>query len=339
MNETHTATSHRKWLFPLLTLLLAAVMLYFALRNVNWHELFSTMRQANPALLLLAFAALSVSCLVRGMRWRLLLSAQRTMPVVDVFWALMTGYLGNAYLPARAGELIRSMLVGQKGGISKSFSLATALTERIVDAVILVIVSTAALSTMPVLPEAIAGNIKIFSVIGLAALAVIIAAPRMGRIIYAVLARLPIPERFCGPITGMVEKLLMGAGALQHPVRLSGFLLCSAAIWSLDTVAGLMTARAFGLALNPVQVFVLLAALGLFSAIPSTPGYVGVYQLVAVSVLVPFGLSEAESVAYIFGYQGVNYAVITVWGLIGLWKLRGAARLLRAPVKEPTTPA
>lgn len=321
----------------LVTLLLAAVMLYFALRKVDWNELVSTLRQGNPTFLVLGFAALSISCLVRALRWRVLLSAQRSLPIIDVFWALMTGYLGNAYLPARAGELVRSMLVGQQGGISKSFSLATALTERIVDAVILVAVSTLALSTMPVLPEEIGGKIQIFSVLGMIALVAVIAAPRMKRIINNVLGRLPIPDRFRAPLTAMVEKLLLGAGALQHPGRLGGFLVCSAAIWSLDTVAGLMTARAFGLALDPVQVFVLLAALGLFSAIPSTPGYVGVYQLVAVAVLVPFGLSEAKAVAYIFAYQGVNYAVITLWGLIGLWKLRGAARLLQIPSEQPST--
>ena len=319
------------------TLLLAGVMLYGALRNVNGHELLATLRQGNPAFLALGFAALSISCLVRGLRWRLLLSAERKLPVTDVFWALMTGYLGNAYLPARAGEIVRSVLVGQKGGISKSFSLATALTERIVDAVILVAVSAAALSTMPVVPEQFAGTIRSMAIAGAVGLAAVVAAPRMRKLIFFVLARLPIPSRLRTPIAGMVEKLLLGAGALQHVGRLGCFLLCSTAIWSLDTVAGLMTARAFGLPLDPVQVFILLAALGLASAIPSTPGYVGVYQLVAVAVLVPFGLSEAKAIAYIFAYQGVNYAVITLWGLIGLWKLSGAARLLLGRANQPST--
>jgi hypothetical protein len=77
---------------------------------------------------------------------------------------------------------------------------------------------------------------------------------------------------------------------------------------------------------SPVQVFILLAALGIASALPSTPGFVGIYQFVAVTVLVPFGLSEAQAIAFILGYQGVSYIVVTLWGLIGLWKLRGAIR-------------
>jgi hypothetical protein len=46
-----------------------------------------------------------------------------------------------------------------------------------------------------------------------------------------------------------------------------------------------------------------------------------------VSVLVPFGLTEAQALAHIIAYQGVMYVVITLWGLLGLWKLRGALRL------------
>ena len=45
------------------------------------------------------------------------------------------------------------------------------------------------------------------------------------------------------------------------------------------------------------QAFVLLAGLGLSSAIPSTPGYVGVYQFVAVTVLAPFGIEAAAALA------------------------------------------
>src|SRR5690242_21950700 len=83
------------------SILLAAGLLYLALRKVNWNELVVTLRQGNLALLALAVSILSLSCVVRGLRWRVLLSAEKTLPPITVFWATMTGYLGNAYLPAR----------------------------------------------------------------------------------------------------------------------------------------------------------------------------------------------------------------------------------------------
>jgi len=37
---------------------------------------------------------------VRAMRWRVLLSAERRIRPLTVFWANMAGYLGNSFLPA-----------------------------------------------------------------------------------------------------------------------------------------------------------------------------------------------------------------------------------------------
>src|SRR6476660_2086728 len=68
--------------------------------------------------------------------------------------------------------------------------------------------------------------------------------------------------------------------------------------------------------------FLLLAGLGLGSALPSTPGYVGIYQFVAVSVLAPFGFSKNNAIAYIMVAQALCYVVIGVWGGIGLWRYR-----------------
>jgi uncharacterized protein (TIRG00374 family) len=267
----------------------------------------------------------------RGLRWRVLLSAEKTLPLPTVFWATMTGYLGNAYLPARAGEVVRSVLIGQKGGISKSFALATALTERIVDAVLLVVICAAALTTVSALPDELTQALKVMAVVGAAGGLLLFFAPRMSGLVQSLIARLPLSETLREKIGGMAGAFLTGAASLQHWGRLVQFLLYSAVIWSLDTLTGLTVARAFGLSLTPPQVFILLAAIGLASALPSTPGYVGVYQFVAVTVLVPFGFSEAQALAYILGYQGVNYVVITLWGLIGLWKLRGAVRLQKPP--------
>lgn len=326
MDTAESPKSQPKWLLAL-SLVLAAALLYLALRKVSWTELAATLRQGDLGLLVLAVGILSLSSVVRGVRWRVLLSAEKTLPLSTVFWATMTGYLGNAYLPARAGEVVRSVLIGQKGGISKSFTLATALTERLVDALILVVLSAIGVSTLFQLPAELTRIIRIMGVVSAIGAVALLAAPHMGSLAQNLIGRLPVSAALRERIGLLATNFLTGAGALQHWRRLALFMFCSLGIWTLDTLCGLTVARAFSLDLNPLQVFILLAALGLASALPSTPGYVGVYQFVAIAVLVPFGLSEAQALAYILGYQGVNYVVITLWGLIGLWKLRGGFRL------------
>jgi uncharacterized membrane protein YbhN (UPF0104 family) len=68
--------------------------------------------------------------------------------------------------------------------------------------------------------------------------------------------------------------------------------------------------------------FLLIASLGLGSALPSTPGYIGIYQFVAVVVLTPFGFSRTDAIAYILVAQALIYVVIGFWGSLGLWRFR-----------------
>jgi hypothetical protein len=68
--------------------------------------------------------------------------------------------------------------------------------------------------------------------------------------------------------------------------------------------------------------FLLLTGLGLGSALPSTPGYVGIYQFVAVTVLTPFGFSRAAVIAYTLLLQAMQYMSTGIWGLFALLRFR-----------------
>ena len=56
------------------------------------------------------------------------------------------------------------------------------------------------------------------------------------------------------------------------------------------------------------------------------PGYVGIYQFVAVTVLTPFGIGRDAALAYILVAQALGYVVVLAFGLPGLYKLRGGPR-------------
>ena len=76
-------------------------------------------------------------------------------------------------------------------------------------------------------------------------------------------------------------------------------------------------------AMTPVIALLMIVALALSSVAPSTPGYVGIYQFVAVSVLTPIGFVKTEALALVLLFQATIYAAVTPWGLIGLWRLGG----------------
>ena len=51
-------------------------------------------------------------------RWRILLNTDAHFDVATVFVATMAGYLGNSFLPARAGEFVRSYIISSRSSLS-----------------------------------------------------------------------------------------------------------------------------------------------------------------------------------------------------------------------------
>ena len=94
-------------------------------------------------------------------------------------------------------------------------------------------------------------------------------------------------------------------------------------VWLLDAVATVVVAAAIGQVLTIPQGLVLLDALGLSGAVPSTRGYVGVRHFVARAVLPLFGFPDAIALAYVIALQALTVVLMVLWGGLGLWRLSG----------------
>jgi uncharacterized protein (TIRG00374 family) len=322
MTESSTPTKKKqsRW-YLVFTLALAALFLYLALRDISWQEVLDTFRQTRLEFVALAFLISTLALFARGFRWGVLVSAEKPISLMTAFFADAAGYLGNTVLPARAGEVLRSALLGRRTGISVSYVFATAIAERVIDVLVLVLIGLVTLPVLGTLPDWLPSAMRAMAVLGLVAVAVLVLAPRFESFFQAILQRLPMPERWREPLKGFVNQFLRGAQAFMDLKRAGAFLALTAVIWLLDGVGTIMMGRALGLSYNLAQAELFLVALGLSSAIPSTPGYVGVYQFVAVSILPAFGFTRSQSLTYILAAQANNILMILIWGLVGLWRL------------------
>ena len=314
-------TSRKLLGFWVFAILLAGVLLFFAFRGVNWREMLETAQKARFEYLCLGFLIGNTAFFFRALRWRILLNAEKRVNFLVVFWSTMLGYLCNNFLPARAGEVIRSAALGRRCNISKSFVLATALTERLLDVVALVMITLIVFMFLGNLSEWLITAVKIMGIIGLVGIIGIFLAPRFENLLKNALARLPLPHALNTRLIGMMTQFLIGMRSFQNLSRAMSFILLTIVIWLVDAFGSIITARALSLVLTLPQSLLLLAALGLSSAIPSTPGSVGIYQFVAVTVLTPFGFSRSQALAYIIVSQLLYYSLVTIWGLLGLWRL------------------
>jgi len=309
-------------LVTLAALFMAAFFLYLALRDLDWATFWQTLIHGQYQYLALTIPVSSANYFLRSLRWGFLVRSEKKIPHLSVFWANMVGYMGNSFLPARAGEVLRSVAISRNFGLSTSFTLATALTERVMDVVALVIISSLSLLYLNLLSTSFSAAIQGVALLGVIGLIIVLCSPLLENHLLYILKHLPLPQGWIEKIANQLSLFLQGMRTLQNGKRMASFLALTILIWLIDGYAMVIGANLVSSVLTLPQSLVFLSGLGLSSAIPSTPGYVGVYQFVAVSILVPFGFTKSSAVALILISQVANYLIVGFWGLIGLWMLK-----------------
>ena len=316
------APSRSKFLYWAIALTLAGVLLYFSLRGIQWKQVWSTLATTRLSYVGIMLLLSITSIFLRSIRWRVLLQAGGPVSVATTFGATCAGYFGNNFLPARAGELVRTMMVDAETGLGRTFVLTTALSERIVDAVALVLISSLVLLTLPVRPGWYGSAARPFAIIGMCGVLGIAILPKLEPLWNHLLDRSPVPERFRGKLKQILEQVLSGMRTFHDTRRLLSFVGLTAVIWTMDAFLVISAGRALDLDFTLAMSYLVLTGLGLGSALPSTPGYVGIYQFVAVEVLTPFGFPRAAVIAFTFLLQGLQYLSTAFWGMLALLRFR-----------------
>ena len=322
---TASARQRAQRFSTLAALALAGLLLLYSLRGIDWRHAAAIVKGASPSLLALAVAISTATLFLRAVRWRILLSAEGRIGVGAAFRATAAGYFANNFLPARAGELVRTYLVSSSSALGGGFVLTTALAERVADAIALALLSAGILFAMPDPPGWLAGAARPVAVVGLLGAGVIAGVPLFEPLFLRLAARAPASVN--ARLVSIIGAVARGLRSFHDARRLTGFFLLTAAIWWLDAVGAVIGASALGLRLPLASAFLLIAGLSLGSALPSTPGYIGIYQFVAVTVLTPFGFSRSDAIAFILVAQALMYVVVGVWGGMALLTMRAAPQL------------
>jgi uncharacterized protein (TIRG00374 family) len=322
-------------LYWIVSILFAGVLLYFSLRGIEWNRVGQILLRARLPLVAVVCALGTATLMLRALRWRVLLLAEGRVSMKTAFWATSAGYFGNNFLPARAGELVRTFMISAGTKLSKTFVLTTALSERVADAIVLVTISAIVLLTVDTAgPSWLSQAARPFAILGMCGVAAIAVLPKLDRLWHAMLARVPLPDGLRSKLEHVLDHVLMGIRSFHDAGRLGRFFAFTIVIWMLDGFATVLGGQALGVPIRFPIALLLISGLGLGSALPSTPGYIGIYQFVAVSVLTPFGISRTDAIAYILFFQAVQYVLITACGLVGISQYRRvkAATLDPAPV-------
>ncbi len=321
----------RNRFLALVSFVLALLLLYPIVRDLDWPKFLDILLHARYALLPVVFVWGSLAYLVHAARWRLLVQSEKPVRLADVFFANMVGFLGNILLPAQAGSLARSAYLLQMTGASASFSIATQIVQRIMDTVALIIVGSLALAASGAAAPVLQQALVLMSAVGAGGLLFLLLLPRFGGRLEKIIAWLPIPGDREGKLkprlVGMLHKFLDGIKSLQDARRAVIFGGLTLLIRLMDGMGAMLSAYVLNFSLTLPQGLVLLAGWGLSSFIPLTPGDGLVIQFVTTLVFAIFAISKEYAVAMAVYVQVAGLVMVSIWSLVGL---------LRVPYKPPT---
>jgi glycosyltransferase 2 family protein len=310
----------KKFLIYVVPTCISAVFLLLALRSLDLQEFLRLLGSIKLQFLLVALVVIALNSILRAFRWRTLLVRDHSGRLAEVFWAMMVGYLGNSYLPARIGEFLRAYALGKKTDLSPVLIFSTALVERVFDTFFLVGLGWFALQFLDMPGTLFFQASQKIMILLSAFLIFVLLIARFGRLAHYLIARLPLSDHLRDLIARHWETFNYGLTSLHTARTTLVFFLCTVLIWSGDVVVSLLVSASLGLDVNLPTAYFLNSMLGLSSAIPATPGSLGVFQFVTVSVLTPLGFNTNESLAFILILQIIGYLHITVFGLLGIWK-------------------
>ena len=305
----------------LISLVALAAVVWWASKQ-NAPELPSSARAL--AWLVAAAVLYSIATVLRGERWHRILHVIGVhISRQDAYGLTTVGYMGNNVLPARAGEMLRVVLLSRRTDAGKRTLLGTVVAERLLDALalaaILIVVVYGVLrnATLPSnRPLVVGGVALVVLVLALAGLELLRRRGAMARI-----------RDFVRPLTGAPRALLSRQGLL--------LLLGSSLIWSVEASVYLSIARATDLHdLSGMGALYIVALTNLFAMLPAAPGYVGTFDAAVVFGVKAVGGAGSTAVSYLLLLRFVLFVPITVVGLVvlvvryGGWsRLRAAARL------------
>ena len=302
-----------------LGLLSSVIFLALAMQQVDWARTASTLRDADWLLVSLGIVAAVATIVTFSFRWRLLLSSTAELSVNDTFSYIMIGYLANIVFPLRLGEVARAVLLGKKHGISASLVFGSVVLERTLD-LLTVLLLAVAISFAIDIPPVIRTGMMILAGTGLVVVVALLFLSRSGNLVLRWVGRLAdfAPGSIAERVTMLADRFVEGLSALRHGRQLGLVLCLSALAWTIAGTASVSFIAAFHLPAPWYAGFFVLTVTNLGSAIPSSPGFIGVYHYLAVMALSVWVPDKSEALAYAIGTHGISVLLNILLGCVCL---------------------
>ncbi len=305
---------------------LSVALLVYALHDVNFAVVGSTLRKSNLPLFALSAIAATLTFPLRARRWRVILDPiAPNLPFGELWRATAVGMMIGNIVPARAGELARAYALSkEEPRVSFAAAFASIAVDRVFDAVVILFMlfiamldpafpSGTRVANQPVANWAGGGIIAVAAL--LTALYALVLFPARVLTAYELVVRRLAPKL---EARGRDALLAFAAGlsVLRAPRRFAEVLFWTVVHWICNALAFWIGFKAVGIAAPFSAALFVQGIIAIGVAIPSAPGFFGVFEAIAKESLAVYGIGPDLAVAWAIGFHILSFIPITVIGAV-----------------------
>ncbi len=322
----------KRWQFWV-GLVISLFFMYLVVSKLEWGAFWLVVKTANYWWILPGVGVYFIGVWVRAWRWHYLLKPIKSIKTRTMFPITCIGYMGNNIYPARAGEVLRAVVLKRREGVPVSASLATIIVERIFDGVVMLAFIFVNLTQLAKLAEvsvpvgkwqvtiqdlAVWGSVAFFGALVIFLLAAMF--PRVTTKFGQWFIDRLLPVRLREKTSGILHKFMDGLESLRSPVNVLMVFITSLIIWLLETVKYWFVMHAFSFQVSFFTLMLMNGVVNLATTIPAAPGYLGTFDAPGIAVLQADGINQAVATGYTLVLHLALWVPITLLGAYYLAK-------------------
>jgi phosphatidylinositol alpha-mannosyltransferase len=308
----------------LITLVLLAAVVLFALSRLNFQRIGHALITATPGWVALALLLMAASLVLRSISWHQTLRA--ALPDTPIGWppvvrATMIGVMASAVFPGRIGEPSRVLILSRRlDGPNRRLLpvvAGTVFSQTLINLLALGVLVAVTFSAVPLVHDNVSGVAGVL-VIPLLVGGLVIFGPRL-----LALAQRSSSERIARGANAVARMLGLARRGLTVFARPRFGIVAIAsqlAAWALQWLACYMVLLALGLQSETglVTAAAVLLAVNVSAILPATPSNVGVFQAACLVVLSAYGVGSGPGLAYGIILQAVEVLTALALGVPAL---------------------
>ena len=298
-------------------ILLSILFLYLAVRKVDFSEVRTLLAKTNYLYIIPAVMAFMADFSLRALRWKFLILPIKKCRYINMLSYIFIGFFSNTVLPMRAGEIIRGVALGEKEKISKSSIFATIAVERAFDAFTILLLLSMTFFIFP-FPDSIKKiwiiGVLLFFIIILFFYGLIYLRSFTLGLIKKILGVLP--DKINSRVIGLFDSFVSGLGILKKTHSLIAVIIISLINWGNNALIFFFIAKGMGISqINYPAALVVMAVIAIGIAIPSSPGYIGVYHYFGVLACAIIGISDKNTaLSFILLVHAIQFITMIITG-------------------------